>query len=185
MINFVTSNEHKFQEVGKLFESAGIDLEWKHLKYEEIQADTTEEVSRDSCVKLRTSIEGDFFVEDTGLFIDELNGFPGVYSSYVQKTVGNRGILRLLSGADASAEFKTVISLSQGTELLQFTGILRGKIAPSELGSEGFGYDPIFIPEGGSKTLAQMGVGEKNSISHRSRAVKSLINYLTQGSERE
>lgn len=178
MIKFVTSNRHKFDEVDHLFKSSGIRLEWNNQKYEEIQADTTEEVSVDSCWKLQKVVEGDFFIEDTGLYIEDLNGFPGVYSSYVQKTIGNAGIIRLLSGRPSKAHFRTVITLCEQGRLMQFSGELQGSISDSEAGDGGFGYDPIFIPEGEGRSLAEMKTDEKNSISHRYRATAKLIEHI-------
>lgn len=178
MITFVTSNRHKFEEVSAIFNDAGIELSWEQMKYEEIQADTTEEVSRNSCIKLIGQIHGDFFIEDTGLFIDSLKGFPGVYSSYVQKTIGNDGIIRLLKDRPDNAMFKTVLTAYINGTIKQFTGILEGSIASGERGEGGFGYDPVFIPSGYGKTLSEMDLTEKNRVSHRFRAVKGLVESL-------
>lgn len=152
------------------------------MKYEEVQADTTEEVSRKSCEHLIEKVEGDFFLEDTGLFIRSLKGFPGVYSSYVQSTIGNPGILRLLEGRGREAFFKTVLTAYFDGSILQFTGILEGSIAFEERGGEGFGYDPIFVPAGNVRTLAEMDLEDKNSISHRFAAVKELADHLLKNS---
>lgn len=157
---------------------SGLQLDWIEKEYEEIQADRTEDVSRNSCEKLSSSVEGDFFLEDTGIFIDALKGFPGVYSSYVQKTIGNEGIIRLVENVERGANFKTVVTARVGGVITQYTGVLKGEIISEERGDEGFGYDPIFIPEGEVKTLAEMTVDEKNMISHRFRAVKQLISDL-------
>ncbi len=178
MIAFVTSNPHKYEEVSSMFLESGIEVRWEKMKYEEIQADTTEEVSIDSCRKLTGRVKGDFFLEDTGLFIESLNGFPGVYSSYVQKTIGNSGIIRLVSGKPPDAYFKTVITAKVGGVIKQYTGIVKGSISGEERGSAGFGYDPIFVPEGGNKTLSEMSMEEKNEISHRSKAVRGFISDL-------
>lgn len=183
MITFVTSNRHKFREVEIIFNRHSRQLQWKEMKYEEIQADTTEEVSLNSCEKLRGRIEGDFFIEDTGLFIDHLNGFPGVYSSYVEKTIGNEGILKLLAESPREGNFKTVITASLGGEIMQFKGILRGSISLEPRGKEGFGYDPIFVPEGEKETLSEMSSEMKSTLSHRYKAVAGLLDYLS-GSSR-
>lgn len=151
------------------------------MVYEEIQADTTEEVSLDSCRKLIAIIDGDFFIEDTGLYIGALGGFPGPYSSFVQKTIGNDGILKLVDGKDRSAEFVTVITMNKSGKIVQFRGVLKGRISDSIAGEHGFGYDPVFLPEGSGKTLAQMEISEKNRISHRADAVRKLADYLDGG----
>lgn len=178
MIKFVTSNRNKFQEVKAIMEAHNIEIGWYEFQYEEIQADTTEEISRDSCGKMARKLEGKFFLEDTGLYIDPLKGFPGPYSSYIQRTIGNKGILRLLHNNGRDATFLTVLSYWNGKEIIQFSGELKGKISYTERGSNGFGYDPIFIPDGYEKSLAEMTIPEKNSISHRSMAVQKFIEHI-------
>ncbi len=177
MIKFVTSNEHKYRELNSIFSAHDIEIEWVKMKYEEIQADTTEEISLDSCRKLQSVIEGTFFMEDTGLYISPLKGFPGPYSSYVNSTIGNKGILSLL-GVDRRAHFQTVISLSYGRKVYQFSSTLRGTISTEERGENGFGFDPVFIPEGEGFTLAEMDPERKNTISHRRKAAEKLIDFI-------
>ncbi len=175
---FVSSNKHKFLEISRMMENKGITVEWKRMKYEEIQADTTEEISLDSARKLSASIGEPFFLEDTGIFLDSLGGFPGPYSSYVQSKIGNSGILRLIEGRNRSAYFLTVITYFDGRLFHQFSGKLNGTIAQSERGNLGFGYDPIFIPDGFDITLGEMELESKNRISHRSKALQALVDYL-------
>lgn len=175
---FVTHNKHKFEEIKELFRRNDLVLEWKNLEYEEIQADTTEEISRRSCEALSEIIDGDFFLEDTGLYISALNGFPGPYSSYVIQKIGLDGIIRLLEGRERSACFLTVVSLYKNGKTMQFHGKSNGMISMAARGTHGFGYDPIFIPEEAVKTLSEMDLEGKNSVSHRARAVKKLIDYL-------
>ncbi|MCL4451274.1 MAG: non-canonical purine NTP pyrophosphatase [Candidatus Thermoplasmatota archaeon] len=174
----VTSNRHKFEEIAAMFGVAGIPLEWKHVKYEEIQEDTTEIISYRSCVEVRKELHDDFFLEDTGLYIPALHGFPGPYSSYVNATIGYAGIQRLVDGKDPTAYFKTVVSLSMNGTIMQFGGVLKGAISGQAKGSTGFGFDPVFIPEGEVLTLAEMDIDAKNRLSHRGRAVSALIRYL-------
>jgi XTP/dITP diphosphohydrolase len=122
----------------------------------------------------------DFIIEDSGLFIDPLGGFPGVYSSYILKTLGNPGILRLLGDRkDRDAVFRSCFghfSTHRGPALIK--GECKGRIAFEQRGKEGFGFDPIFIPDGEERTFAEMSVEEKNSISHRGRALEALYNHL-------
>lgn len=176
---FVTSNEHKFMEIRKQLEPAKIEITWKQAEYEEIQADTTGEVSLDSAMKLSARMGEPFFIDDTGLYIDALNGFPGPYSSFVFRTIGNDGILRLVNGGERSARFITVITYFDGKDLHQFEGTVEGQIALEPRGSSGFGYDPIFIPEGSEKTLGEMPVEEKTLVSHRALAVSRFSDYLS------
>lgn len=126
----------------------------------------------------------DCFADDTGLEVDALEGAPGVHSARYATdghdfAANNRLLLRNLAGAaDRSAHFRTVIALIlDGREYL-FEGRVNGRIAESEAGCGGFGYDPLFVPEGFDKTFAEMGADEKNAISHRGRAVRRLVEFL-------
>ncbi len=176
VLKFITSNEHKYREVSAAFQKNGLYLSWQMKKYEEIQAADNETISRDSCMKLAEHIEQPFFIDDTGLYIERLNGFPGPYASYVQDTIGNSGIIKLASGSNAY--FKTVISLMIENKVNQFTGILKGKISDEESLGNKFGYDPIFIPDGYSISLAELSPYEKNVISHRGKALDNLMGFL-------
>ncbi|MCL4345189.1 MAG: XTP/dITP diphosphatase [Candidatus Thermoplasmatota archaeon] len=177
-LRFVTSNEHKFREISAFLAMHGDECEWVRMKYEEIQDDTTESISLASARFLRGKVPEPFFLEDTGLYIDSLKGFPGPYSSYVQSTIGNSGILSLLKEKGREASFRTVISYVSGDGIEQFTGILKGSIAQEERGASGFGFDPIFIPRDSSKSLAEMSIDEKNQHSHRINALKLFIAHL-------
>ena len=181
-MKFITSNKHKFDEIREVFNKAGIQIEWLKLKYDELQEDFTESISYKSALSLKGIIDGNFFLEDTGLYIRSLSGFPGPYSSFVSKTISNDGLLKLLEAKDRSAYFKTVVSLCVDRRILQFGGILNGKIAETPSGENGFGFDPVFIPDGLNKTLADIGIKEKNEFSHRSRAIKSVILFLKENS---
>ena len=123
-------------------------------------------------------------IDDSGLLVDALGGFPGVYSSYVYKRLGCAGILKLLEGAaNRAATFETVFLHRTGGMHEVFHGTCRGAIADREKGPGGFGFDPIFIPEGASQTFAEMSLTEKNAYSHRGRAVDELVRYLVQAKE--
>lgn len=174
MINFVTSNKGKFAEAQGIFG----DLEQKDIGYTEIQADTLEEVAIFGMKEVATRLEGRVMLEDAGLFIEALHGFPGVYSAYVQKTIGNDGILRLMEGiVNRKAFFKSVVVYAEpGLEPQMFTGIVRGQIGYEARGSSGFGYDPIFYT--GEKSLGEMELTEKNRISHRAGSMRALKEWL-------
>ncbi len=148
------------------------------MSYPEEQLDTIEEVATKSADYLKGVMESDFFIDDSGLFIEELGGFPGVYSSYVNRTLGNGGILRLMEGKpNRSAEFRTCIAYYDGNVNL-IAGSTKGTIAAELKGKNGFGFDPIFIPEGYTMTYAEMTLEEKNAVSHRSKAVLAFVDYL-------
>ncbi|MHB8361585.1 MAG: RdgB/HAM1 family non-canonical purine NTP pyrophosphatase [Thermoplasmataceae archaeon] len=178
MIKFVSSNEYKFEEIREMMKIRGIDIEWVKLKYEEIQSDSTEEISRDSCSKLKEKIHGKFFIEDTGIFIKALSGFPGPYSSYIQKTIGNKGIIDLMVNLPREATFVTVISYWNGTNILQFKGETDGIVADAISQGRAFGYDPIFIPKGKDMTMSLLSLEEKNKVSQRGKAMNDFIQYL-------
>lgn len=130
----------------------------------------------------RTSI--DCFADDTGLEVEALGGAPGVHSARYATdghdfAANNRLLLKNLAGeTNRRARFRTVISLIEGGEEHLFEGIVEGRIIEQEIGSEGFGYDPLFVPDGFDKTFAEMTAEEKNSVSHRGRAVRKLVDYL-------
>lgn len=124
------------------------------------------------------------FADDTGLEVSALNGAPGVHSArYAGEQRSDQDnmdkLLQALDGhADRSAQFKTVITYCDGDQTLQFTGIVKGSIGMQKNGSEGFGYDPLFIPQEVGKTFAQMSLAEKNQYSHRARATAQFLEFL-------
>jgi XTP/dITP diphosphohydrolase len=178
---FVTRNDHKFLEARELALRFGLEIVQSKTEYDEIQSDSLVEIVRrgakDACLKLGTPC----FVEDAGLFIESLNGFPGPYSKFVFSTIGNAGVLKLMEGApDRSAEFRSAVGFCEpGGEPTVFTGTCRGKIAVEARGAGGFGFDPIFEPEGGGgRTFAEMSVEEKNKFSHRGKALAAFMEWF-------
>lgn len=181
VLRFVTRNKHKLEEVRALVRSIApeFDVEMLPVEKVEIQAESLEEIARFAADWLLARGYRNFFLEDAGLFIEALGGFPGPFSSYVYKKLGCRGILKLMSGVtNRRAYFKSVVALEFGGRIYLFTGIVRGTIAYEERGSHGFGFDPIFIPEGEIRTFAEMSTEEKNRYSHRARAVRAMIEFL-------
>jgi XTP/dITP diphosphohydrolase len=161
-----------------MLRDVGIELELLLMSYPEEQLDTIEEVAERSTLYLRGTLKTDFFIDDSGLFIKTLNGFPGVYSSYVFRTLGNVGILDLMKGkTERSAEFRTCIAYFDD-KLNLFTGRTQGLIATDPRGTNGFGFDPVFIPDERKETYAEMTTEEKNSISHRSKATQAFLKYI-------
>ncbi|WP_287954211.1 RdgB/HAM1 family non-canonical purine NTP pyrophosphatase [Acidiplasma sp.] len=180
MIYFVTHNKNKYIEAYKEFKENGIDISWIETEYPEVQGNDNEFISRWSCESLVGQVNEPFFIDDTGLYIENLNGFPGPYASYVHDTLGNSLIVRLASGS--RAYFKTVISFYYKNNIYQFSGILKGIIADVEHGGHAFGYDPIFVPENSNKTLSELSIEEKNKISHRGKAIKKFMAFLKDNS---
>jgi XTP/dITP diphosphohydrolase len=156
-------------------------VRWSRRALPEPQADTLEEV-----VEAKLAAAGRarpaILVEDSGLFIDALHGFPGVYSSYVYRTIGPEGVLALLKGRSRHATFRTVVGLRRPRDVLLAVGETAGTISEKPRGSGGFGYDPIFIPDGQTATFAELSIGAKNALSHRGRAMRALAARLAQRS---
>lgn len=183
-IIFITGSEGKFREVKHIAEKYGIKVERESkIKKIEIQSDSIEEIVKYaiSMICREHRCQDYLVIEDDGLFINALKGFPGPYSAYTYKTIGLEGILKLLKGVeDRSAYFMSVMGLCEPNgEIKIFTGIVSGYISHEVRGTEGFGYDPIFIPENYEKTFAEMSIEEKCRVSHRARALMQIINYVT------
>ncbi|WP_291998845.1 XTP/dITP diphosphatase [Caldivirga sp.] len=178
ILRFVTRNQHKVKEASSILSQYGIGIIMENaINKVEIQSDSLEEIVT---YALRLNCVNWLVVEDDGLFVDSLNGFPGPYSEYVYRTIGLRGLLRLLQGSvNRSAYFKSVVGLCINNEVKLFTGIVKGRLSEEPRGSGGFGYDPVFIPDGYDLTFSEMGEELKNKLSHRSRAFNNLAGYLT------
>ncbi|MFW9824805.1 MAG: RdgB/HAM1 family non-canonical purine NTP pyrophosphatase [Candidatus Thorarchaeota archaeon] len=187
IIYFVTGNSHKFREVLDLFtdQNCSYFVEQRDLNPIEIQAQTLKEVAQFKLKSIKHKIDGSFFIEDAGFFVDvPLNGFPGIYSSYVLKSIGNEGILKLINNYDSTeAHFSAIIALYfyPLDKVFFFEGEIKGKVSKTVRGKGGFGFDPIFIPENFTdKTFAEIPLKEKNKISHRGQALLKLIQFLKQ-----
>lgn len=185
IIYFVTGNRHKYEEASSVLSKYGIKLLMESgLKKVEIQSDDIEDIVMYSLDSICNKAGKYLVVEDDGLFIKALKGFPGPYSAYVYRTIGLNGVLKLMSDvSDREAYFKSVVGLcTPNGEKILFTGIAEGEIAREVRGSEGFGYDPIFIPKGFNKTFAELGIEVKNLVSHRARAFTALGEWLLRNS---
>jgi XTP/dITP diphosphohydrolase len=186
-IIFATNNEHKIKEIQSLvgsdftiitLQQAGIDIDIPEPH------DTLQENAYEKAITIENITKQNCFSEDTGLEIEALNGEPGVKSA--RYAGGDRNfqanidkVLEKLKGiTNRKAQFRTVICLLWNKEVFYFEGICQGTIAETMHGAEGFGYDPIFIPEGSSKSFAEMTMEEKNKFSHRQKAVTQLFTFL-------
>ncbi|MCD6084343.1 MAG: XTP/dITP diphosphatase [Desulfurococcales archaeon] len=179
-VRVVTENEGKAKEFIELGRAFGVSVEIIRAPKIEIQSEDLREIAMYSAVSALTYVKDCVVVEDAGLFIDALNGFPGPYSSYVYRKLGVEGILKIMDGvSNRKACFKSVIAYAAPAGSVKiFEGVVYGRIALNVRGQEGFGFDPIFIPEGESRTFAEMSVWEKNKYSHRARAFKKLAEWL-------
>ncbi|MCV9388864.1 non-canonical purine NTP diphosphatase [Reichenbachiella ulvae] len=186
-ICFATHNENKLREVrqilGSGFEIVGLNEIGCHEEIPETGA-TLEENSAIKAEFVAENYQINCFADDTGLEVDTLNGEPGVYSARyageAKDNIANMSLLlkKLEGKEDRSAQFKTVITLILDGEKFQFEGMVKGVITEDLKGTEGFGYDPIFQPEGYEGTFAEMTAEQKNQISHRGRAVQALVDFL-------
>ncbi len=181
-IYFITGNKGKVAEAQKKFSEIGIQVIQKNLGYPEIQVEKLEDVASFGVDHVLNNFDKPFILEDAGLFIDSLKGFPGVYSAYVFHTLGCKGILQLMEKIDAKnrgATFKSVYAYAKpGKKPGLFVGECLGKISSGEKGDNGFGYDPIFIPKNSEKTFAEMSVSEKNTFSHRGQSLDKLLDFF-------
>ena len=181
MITFITGNEHKVIEADNIFKNYDIKLEHIDLGYVEPQG-TLEEVAKSGAKYASHKLGKAVIVEDAGLFINALNGFPGTYSHYVQDTIGNQGILKLLKDtSDRTAEFRSVIGYcAPNSEPKTFLGKVEGEIADSERGNLGFAFDPIFYIPSEDKTFGQLTTDEKNQFSHRRNSLTKFIEWYSE-----
>jgi XTP/dITP diphosphohydrolase len=177
-VRFVTSNEGKADEAREYLPA----VERVDYDYTEVQGDI-ETIASHGARETFDALEGDdpVVVDDTGLFVRALDGFPGPYSSFVEDTLGVERVYRLCEDeSDRRAHFRTVLAVAyesadDGDAVETFTGSVPGTIV-SPRGDGGFGYDPIFEHDG--RTLAELDVAEKNAISHRGRALAKLADWL-------
>lgn len=162
--------------------SVGLECEARKVALVEPQADTLEEVARGKLASAREALSDvPFFVDDAGLFVDALSGFPGVYSAHALKTIGVAGLLKLMEGVtDRRARFEAVIGAWSPEGGASFhKGVAHGTLAtaPRERG-HGFGFDPVFVPDGHAETFAELPLDVKNRISHRGRALAAFAAHL-------
>jgi len=179
-ILFVTSNLNKVKEIEAVLSKYNIQVETSSIKKREIQSEQLEEIAKESALSAYEVLRRPLFVEDSGLFIEALNGFPGPYSSYTYRKIGVAGILKLMvCEKNREAEFASQIAYIDERGVIKLCrGVCEGDIAEEARGSGGFGFDPIFIPKGQTKTFAEMSVEEKNLFSHRAKAAHLLAEIL-------
>jgi XTP/dITP diphosphohydrolase len=168
---FMTGNLDKFREAKSILDTQGVQIRQLKRAKVEIQDSSLERIAIHAIKTASVDHRGLLLVEDSGLFIDALRGFPGPFSSYVYETIGLKGILGLMEGRNRTAYFQTSIAVgSASLRPRTFTGIVRGSISQEIAGSAGFGYDPIFILKGFRETFGQSTAEFKNENSHRARA---------------
>ena len=184
---FATNNQHKLREIREILKDKFEVLSLDDINCKEEIEETAETLDGNALIKaeyIKEKYGFDCFADDTGLEVYALDNAPGVYSArYAGEDKDAKAnmnkLLTELNGKDnRDARFRTVIALIIGNEKYLFEGIVEGQITESESGSEGFGYDPVFMPKGYDITFAEMDSSEKNAISHRGRAMASMIEFL-------
>jgi len=186
-IVFATGNSHKLEEIASIlshYELIGL----KDIGCHEEIPETSPTIEGNALQKARYIVEHydvkNCFAEDTGLEVDALNGEPGIYSArYAGASKdATANIEKVLAGLEGKnnrkAQFRTVVALILNGEEYTFEGIIRGTIQIKKMGTSGFGYDPVFVPEGETRSFAQMSIEEKNKISHRAKAILQLEKFL-------
>ncbi|MEQ8362584.1 MAG: non-canonical purine NTP diphosphatase [Cyclobacteriaceae bacterium] len=186
---FATNNQHKLDEVSQLLGDS-----FKVMSLEAIgcteelpeEQDTLEGNSLQKAKYVNDKFSINCFADDTGLEVETLGGAPGVYSArYAGEQRNSEDNMNLLlenlgRQSNRKARFRTVITLIMDGQTHQFEGIAKGEILESKRGEKGFGYDPLFLPEGMNKSMAELTASEKNAISHRGEAVRKLVAFLKQ-----
>jgi XTP/dITP diphosphohydrolase len=184
---FATNNLNKLKEVQALIPSYIQLLSLKDIECLEDIPETQKTIKGNAIQKaeyIKEHYGYDCFADDTGLEVESLNGEPGVYSARYagEQRDANDNMDKLLSELktkdNRSAQFKTVVALHLNNNLETFTGICKGEITELKQGDKGFGYDPIFLPNGFNETFAEMELSIKNSIGHRGKAIAQLVSYL-------
>ena len=170
---FVSSNSHKYSETKEIMGSFGIQTDFYKLNLNEIQSDSLSDIAANKAQDAFAQCQRPLIIEDAGLFVDALAGFPGPYSSYIFKTIGNDGILSLVND-NRKARFVSIVTFCAESVLKSFVGKLDGAISESKRG-DGWGYDPIFIPKNLKKTFAEL--DNKNTVSHRYKALEKFANW--------
>lgn len=187
---FATNNAHKLSEIRAIMPEDIRILSLADIDCHDDIPETADTLEGNALIKARHVYRRyglDCFADDTGLEVEALGGAPGVHTARYacpdrhDPEANTRKLLAELEGKDnRRAAFRTVVALIEGGHERLFEGRVDGEIAPCERGTEGFGYDPVFMPEHTGKTFAELGVEVKNGISHRARAVAALCQYLKQ-----
>lgn len=180
-IYFGTTNEGKLKEAG---ETLGIKVVGTPLEVNEMQSLDPLKVASQKARDYFAGLKKAVLVEDVALIFKALGNLPGTYINDFSKTLGNDGLIKLLSPFEnkAAVAITTLAFAKKGGEIVTFQGTVEGRIANKPLGNMGFGWDPIFIPEGSTKTFGEMELAEKNRYSMRARALREFKKWLAEAS---
>ncbi|MFA5557265.1 MAG: non-canonical purine NTP diphosphatase [Flavobacteriaceae bacterium] len=185
---FASHNKHKIQEIKQLLPNNIEIVSLEEIGCKEDIPETADTIEGNATLKADYVTQNyglPCFADDSGLEVEVLDGAPGVFSARYggEQKNDNDNIEKLLevlkNETNRKAQFKTVIALNLNKEKHLFTGIIKGEIITEKKGTKGFGYDPVFVPENSSKTFAEFSAEDKNKVSHRAKAVKKLVEWLT------
>lgn len=179
---FVTTNRHKFEEVRNILSEFGIDVEWKDINLPEPDGDI-DSVAKEKAKYASSRLNKVAVVDDTGVFFEAYDDFPGSRPKFVFNSIGYDGIMRLLKGKSRKAYFRTVVGYCEpGKKPIVFDGIMRGEITENifDEDKDVLPYMRIFVPEGYKKVISSFTLEEKNRISHRAKAFRKLGEYLSE-----
>ncbi len=183
VVFFATNNINKFNEARKVLSKHGVAVGMLRVKALEIQSDSLSEIAKASAIDAFERCNLPLIVEDAGLFVDALNGFPGPYAAYVYKTLGNTGLLKLMEKVkNRKATFHSAIAYCDSSSVapICFEGVSVGEITTEERKGKArssFGFDPIFQPHASTRTFAEMSIEEKNGFSHRAEAIGKFAKW--------
>ncbi len=178
-IIFVTTNTGKLAEAQRLGKDHGIEFIANDYDAIEMRSSSPEEIALDSARDAYEKIGKPLIVEDSGMFIDHFKGFPGTYSAYIFKTIRVDGVLKLMEGVEnRRASMMSAVAYTDGKDYKSFLGEVHGTVPDAQRGMSGFGYDPIFIPDGYEKTFGEDLV-YKAEVSHRARSLKQFCEWFS------
>jgi XTP/dITP diphosphohydrolase len=187
-LTFVTGNAGKLAELRAMLAPLGVEVAQDRRGYPEVQASTLREVAEAGARHLLASgLAPPFVLEDSGLFVSALKGFPGVYSRHALDTIGLPGLLQLMAPVELEsrgAAFQAcLLYVDAAGSMHAFEGACAGRIADRAAGSGGFGFDPVFVPRGHERTFAEVPAAEKAALSHRGQAVRRLVSFLEESTK--
>jgi XTP/dITP diphosphohydrolase len=184
IISFASSNTEKIFEVKKILGEMGIEVWPIETELFELRSEDQEKVAIGKAKTAYSIIKKSAIAEDTGVYFEAYDNFPGTFPSYMFKSLGYAGLLKLLEGKSRKAHFKTIVAFYDGDELKTFEGICRGSISEmsdsSQFQNPKLPYEAIFIPDGSKKLLSRFTKEEKNKISHRGKAIRAFGKWYLQ-----
>ncbi len=177
-IYFASSNSNKYREIEQILSHYGVESHFVKMSLQEIQSESVHRIAKAKSTNAFEYLQKPVIIEDDGFYISSLKGFPGQYSSFVYKTLGNQGLLKLMENrTNRKAHFLSVIAYNDGQTLKMFTGKTQGML--SRLATDGgWGFDPIFIPENTTKTYGELSISNRKAVfSHRHKSIKKFSKW--------